>query len=122
MYLPLLLMNKKRYAGPLWTSTVKHDYIDSKGLETVRRDNCRLAKDIIGTALDRILLDQNPQKAIEYVKHKVGLLLQNKVDISDLVVTKGLTKTASDYKSLGPNYKRSLQLQDKTPNQNTRPQ
>lgn len=91
-------MNKKRYAGPLWTSTVKHDYIDSKGLETVRRDNCRLAKDIIGTALDKILLDRSPEKAIEYVQHKVGLLLQNKIDISDLVVTKGLTKTADQYK------------------------
>ena len=36
-YHPYLLMNKKRYAGLLWTSTAKHDYMDCKGIETVRR-------------------------------------------------------------------------------------
>ncbi len=46
MYYPYLLMNKKRYAGLLWTNTTKHDYMDCKGIETVRRDNCRLVKEV----------------------------------------------------------------------------
>jgi DNA polymerase delta subunit 1 len=37
-------MNKKRYAGLLWTSPDKPDKIDSKGIETVRRDNCLLVR------------------------------------------------------------------------------
>ena len=44
-YYPYLLMNKKRYAGLLWTNTEKHDKMDCKGIETVRRDNCQLALD-----------------------------------------------------------------------------
>lgn len=28
-------MNKKRYAGLLWTNPHKHDKMDSKGIETV---------------------------------------------------------------------------------------
>jgi DNA polymerase delta subunit 1 len=40
VYLPYLLMNKKKYAGLLWTKPEKYDYIDAKGIETVRRDNC----------------------------------------------------------------------------------
>jgi DNA polymerase delta subunit 1 len=40
-------MNKKRYAGLLWTKPEKFDKIDAKGIETVRRDNCELVKDIV---------------------------------------------------------------------------
>ena len=42
VYCPYLLMNKKRYAGLLWTKPTKYDKMDCKGIETVRRDNCGL--------------------------------------------------------------------------------
>lgn len=42
VYFPYLLMNKKRYAGMLWTKPTKPDKMDCKGIETVRRDNCAL--------------------------------------------------------------------------------
>ena len=37
VYYPYLLISKKRYAGLLWTKPEKHDYMDTKGIETVRR-------------------------------------------------------------------------------------
>ena len=40
VYCPYLLMNKKRYAGLYWTKPEKHDKMDCKGIETVRRDSC----------------------------------------------------------------------------------
>ena len=40
VYCPYLLMNKKKYAGLLYTKPDKYDYLDAKGIETVRRDNC----------------------------------------------------------------------------------
>jgi DNA polymerase delta subunit 1 len=46
-YNPFLLMNKKRYAGLLWKNPEKYDKIDCKGIETVRRDNCHLVKDVV---------------------------------------------------------------------------
>ena len=46
-YYPYLLMNKKRYAGLLWTSTDKYDKMDCKGIETVRRDNCALVAEVV---------------------------------------------------------------------------
>lgn len=39
-------MNKKRYAGLLWTKVDKYDKMDTKGLETVRRDNCLLVRKV----------------------------------------------------------------------------
>ena len=44
MYNPYLLISKKRYAGLLWTKPDKWDKIDTKGIETVRRDNCLLVR------------------------------------------------------------------------------
>jgi DNA polymerase elongation subunit (family B) len=38
-YFPYLLMNKKRYAGLYWTNPDKYDKMDTKGIETVRRDS-----------------------------------------------------------------------------------
>merc|ERR1711879_923188 len=42
VYFPYLLISKKRYAGLYWTKPDKYDKMDAKGIETVRRDNCRL--------------------------------------------------------------------------------
>ena len=57
VYCPYLLINKKRYAGLYYSSNPdKHDKMDCKGLETVRRDNCRLASELISKCLDMLLV------------------------------------------------------------------
>lgn len=65
VYFPYLLINKKRYAGLYWTGTEKYDKMDSKGIETVRRDNCRLVQNVIETVLRMILIDQDVPGAQE---------------------------------------------------------
>ena len=118
VYFPYLLINKKRYAGLYWTSPDKFDKMDSKGIETVRRDNCRLVQTVIETILHKILIDQDVQGAQEYVlpssllylplltvslsyssyvKDTISDLLQNRIDMSKLVITKALSK--ADYAS-----------------------
>ena len=47
VYHPYLLMNKKRYAGMYWTNPEKPDKMDAKGIETVRRDNCGLVREVV---------------------------------------------------------------------------
>jgi DNA polymerase delta subunit 1 len=96
IYYPFLLMNKKRYAGLLWTNPLTYDKLDAKGLETVRRDNCLLVRKMVDTILRMILIDQNVQGAIDYAKKIISDLLQNKLDISLLVISKSLGKSADD--------------------------
>lgn len=96
IYYPFLLMNKKRYAGLLWTNPEKYDKLDAKGLETVRRDNCLLVRRVIETCLKKILIERNVQGAIDYTKKTISDLLQNKLDISMLVISKSLGKSADD--------------------------
>ncbi|KAF2000901.1 DNA polymerase delta catalytic subunit [Amniculicola lignicola CBS 123094] len=92
VYFPYLLINKKRYAGLYWTNTTKWDKMDTKGIETVRRDNCRLVQTVIETSLRMLLIDRDVTGAQEFVKETISDLLQNRIDMSNLVITKALTK------------------------------
>ncbi|ORX91873.1 hypothetical protein K493DRAFT_325449 [Basidiobolus meristosporus CBS 931.73] len=92
-YFPYLLISKKRYAGLYWTNPNKWDKMDTKGIETVRRDNCRLVSSVITTCLRKILIDRDVQAALDYTKQIISDLLQNKIDMSQLVITKALSKT-----------------------------
>jgi DNA polymerase delta subunit 1 len=95
VYFPYLLINKKRYAGLYWTNPDKYDKMDTKGIETVRRDNCRLVQTVIETSLRMLLIDRDVVGAQDFVKQTIADLLQNKVDMSNLVITKALAK--NDY-------------------------
>lgn len=92
VYYPYLLISKKRYAGLLWMDPSKYTKIDTKGLETVRRDNCPLVKHVITTCLDKILLERKVDEAISFTKGVIANLLQNKLDLSMLVISKALSK------------------------------
>ncbi|KAJ6581215.1 DNA polymerase family B-domain-containing protein [Mycena capillaripes] len=95
VYFPYLLISKKRYAGLYWTRPDKYDKMDTKGIETVRRDNCRLVSTVIETCLHKMLINRDVKGAEEYTKQTISDLLQNKIDMSQLVITKALAK--SDY-------------------------
>nr|CEL67028.1 TPA: DNA polymerase, related [Neospora caninum Liverpool] len=96
VYCPFLLMNKKRYAGLLYTRPEKYDKIDSKGIETVRRDFSLLVQTMADTVLRKMLIDKDVEAAKEYTRTKVAELLQNKIDLSLLVQTKSLGKMDYD--------------------------
>uniref|UniRef100_A0A4W3ICB1 DNA polymerase n=1 Tax=Callorhinchus milii TaxID=7868 RepID=A0A4W3ICB1_CALMI len=98
VYFPYLLINKKRYAGLYFSSNPDtHDKMDCKGIETVRRDNCPLVANLINTCLQQLLIDRDPAGAVEHAKDVISDLLCNRIDISQLVITKELTRAAEDY-------------------------
>lgn len=97
VYFPYLLISKKRYAGLYFTKADKHDKMDCKGIETVRRDNCPLVANLINSCLQKILIERDPMGAVEYTKQVISDLLCNRIDISQLVITKELTKTGDEY-------------------------
>lgn len=92
VYYPYLLINKKRYAGLYFTRPEKYDKMDCKGIETVRRDNSPLVSNLMNTCLQKLLIDRDPDGAVNYAKQIIADLLCNRIDISQLVITKELTK------------------------------
>ncbi|XP_029781128.1 DNA polymerase delta catalytic subunit isoform X1 [Suricata suricatta] len=98
VYFPYLLISKKRYAGLLFSSRPDtHDRMDCKGLEAVRRDNCPLVANLVTASLRRLLIDRDPTGAVAHAQDVISDLLCNRIDISQLVITKELTRAASDY-------------------------
>ncbi|ELK30158.1 DNA polymerase delta catalytic subunit [Myotis davidii] len=98
VYFPYLLISKKRYAGLLFSSRPDtHDRMDCKGLEAVRRDNCPLVANLVTASLRRLLIDRDPEGAVSHAQDVISDLLCNRIDISQLVITKELTRAAADY-------------------------
>ncbi|XP_032939927.1 DNA polymerase delta catalytic subunit [Catharus ustulatus] len=98
VYLPYLLISKKRYAGLCFPGGSEGaPKLDCKGLEAVRRDNCPLAANLVTACLRRILLHRDPQGAVAHAQEVISDLLCNRIDISQLVITKELTRAASAY-------------------------
>ena len=87
---PFILFSKKRYACVIWTNEHKHDYIDYKGIQVVRRDNCPYVKDKSMQIFEKILLDRDIPKSIEMGREYSTNLLDGKVAIKDLVISKSL--------------------------------
>ena len=65
VYFPYLLINKKRYAGLYYSNPHSYDKMDTKGIETVRRDNCLLVQNVIEKVLRMILVEQDVKGAEE---------------------------------------------------------
>jgi DNA polymerase elongation subunit (family B) len=59
-----------------------------QGIETVRRDNCLLVRNIVTTVLEMILIQRDDKGAKEYVRRTISDLLMNRLDLSLLVITK----------------------------------
>ncbi|XP_030845110.1 DNA polymerase delta catalytic subunit isoform X1 [Strongylocentrotus purpuratus] len=97
VYFPYLLINKKRYAGLYFTKPDTYDKMDCKGIETVRRDSCPLVSNVLNNVLQKILIERDPTGALDHTKQTISDLLCNRIDISQLVITKELTKTGEEY-------------------------
>lgn len=87
---PFILFCKKRYACVVWTNPHTHDYIDYKGIQVVRRDNCPMVKDRSIEIFESILLEKNIPKSISQARDNVYKLLNGEVPIKDLIISKSL--------------------------------
>ena len=115
VYWPYLLISKKRYAGLLWTNTKKFDKMDTKGIETVRRDNCLMVRQVIETVLQKILMERNVKGAVEYVKRTISDLLMNRMDLSLLVITKSLSQAAESYENKAAHVELAKRMKERDP-------
>ena len=87
---------KKRYCGFCHIPPAKPK-IDSKGVEKNRLDNTPLVRRMMARVFELLLVDEDVQGALKYVRECVTELIQGKVEFSDLVITKSISKL--EYKS-----------------------
>jgi DNA polymerase delta subunit 1 len=98
VYSGYFLYSKKRYAGRLYEKKgdkVVFKKIDIKGLQVVRRDSCPFVRETLKKLLTLMLESSNPRPVIELARESARELINGKVPIEKLLMSKQL---ASDYK------------------------
>ena len=90
IYTPFFLFAKKRYAGLKYEDPTGKPSLDVKGIQLVRRDNCQMVKRVSRRVLDLLLYDRDVEGASNVVKDAVVELLEERVSIKDLVISKTL--------------------------------
>ncbi len=122
-------MAPKRYAGVYYSKPDKPDQvpkpggkegelwarIDTKGAESVRRDNAPLVSNAVATVLRLILAERKPLDAITYVAGLVDDLRTGRVDRSQLIVSKALSKEPRDYDPMPVHAKLTLKMRERDP-------
>jgi DNA polymerase, archaea type len=98
---------KKRYA--LLDSNNK---IHVKGFETVRRNASEIAKQTQSKILEIVLVENNPDKALRYIKEVINNLKDRKINIKQLIIHTQLNKNIEDYTSIGPHVQIARRLKD----------
>lgn len=115
VYDPYLLVSKKRYAGVFYTKVEKYDKIECKGIESVRRDSCPLVARVIQTSVNTLLIDRNVEAAKQFVKKTVSELLMDKIDISELIISRSMSKPSEQYKSKQPHTELAKKMNERNP-------
>jgi len=96
VYHPYLLMRKKRYAGLMYEKNKKGEvafsYLDAKGIELVRRDNCAIAKHVQSDVLDALMYKMDPDQACQKVHEHMEKIVKNEVPLMDYKMSKSRRK------------------------------
>jgi DNA polymerase elongation subunit (family B) len=89
-FLPFCLLSKKRYVGMLYEFDASKCYRKSMGIVLKRRDNAPIVKDIYGGIIDILMKEQNIIKAREFLENNLQLLIEEKISMDKLIITKSL--------------------------------
>jgi len=87
--------------------------IKIRGFETVRRDWCKLARNVQNQIIKQILEDGNEEKALEYIKTIVKEIKNRKISKEDLTIKTQLKKPISEYKAITPHVIAAKKMQEK---------
>jgi DNA polymerase alpha subunit A len=102
VFATVMLLKKKKYAAVKvvdWKN--KQFESEYKGLDIVRRDWCKLAKEMGHKVLDKVLaregLEESVQWVHDYVTEQTKLMDEKQIPLEKYAITKGLTKDPKDY-------------------------
>ncbi|XP_039745237.1 DNA polymerase alpha catalytic subunit [Pararge aegeria] len=118
----LLLLKKKKYAAVVISKNKNGEFVciqEHKGLDIVRRDWSQLAAEAGKFILSQILSEQSADERLESIQNHLSKLkedlMNSKIPLSLLTITKQLTKNPSEYadKNTQPHVQVALRLNSK---------
>ena len=97
----------------------KYALIDEKnnlkirGFETVRRDWCRLSRELQNKILELILKNGNEKKALEYAKEIILKIKKRQIPLKQLIIRTQLKKPIEEYKAITPHVTIAKKMKEK---------
>lgn len=88
---------KKKYA-----LLGEDDKLKIRGFETVRRDWCKLARELQNKVIELILEDGKKDRALAYTKEIITKIKKREIKKEDIMIKTQLKKPISEYKSISP--------------------
>jgi len=91
--MPFILLSKKRYVGMLYETDANKGKLKFMGLSIKRRDSCDYLKDVYGGILNMLMdtkQDNNIKNAIDFLEKSLNDLIEGKIPIDKLTITKAL--------------------------------
>ncbi len=98
---------KKRYA-----LLDESGNLEIRGFEVVRRDWCKLAKEIQRKVLE-LVLKNDVKAAMEIVRETIRKIKERKVRLDDLIIYEQITRPLSQYEQIGPHVKAAMKARDR---------
>ena len=94
--MPFCLLRKKGYVGIYYETNANKGSRKSMGIVLKRRDNAPIVKDVYGGIIDILMKEQDTGRAISFLKNYLQDLIDEKIPLEKLVITKSLN---SNYKN-----------------------
>jgi len=91
--MPFGLLQKKRYFGILYETDPNKGKPKSMGIVLRRRDNAPIVKDVYGGLIDILTKQQNLEAAVQFVRDSLQSLVDERVPMDKLIITKSLRST-----------------------------
>jgi DNA polymerase elongation subunit (family B) len=91
--MPFGLLQKKRYFGILYETDPNKGKPKSMGIVLRRRDNAPIVKDVYGGLIDILTKQQDLEAAIKFVRESLQILVDERVPMDKLIITKSLRST-----------------------------
>ena len=91
--MPFGLLQKKRYFGILYETDPNKGKPKSMGIVLRRRDNAPIVKDVYGGLIDILTKQQDLEAAIKFVRESLQSLVDERVPMDKLIITKSLRST-----------------------------
>ena len=99
-FMPFCLLSKKRYVGMLYELDPNKGKRKEMGIVLKRRDNAPIVKDIYGGIIDILMKEKDIGKSIEFLKASLQDIVDEKVPIEKLIITKSLRAGYKNPKSV----------------------
>jgi len=89
-FYPFILVSKKRYVADKFEFDINSCKRNSMGIVLKRRDNAPIVKHVFGNVIEKIMIDKDLDKAVEWLKQTLADITDGKFPMSYFIITKSL--------------------------------